>query len=148
MKRKLSEEQRKELDIVFKKCLFILDFSIENVEINGFLMDIKNIIIKCYENDDIKCLRDILNTVILFAKQLPDPILNNLNSNFKKEFGELINDKNLKILSKILKKGFINSEKEYRIIFDRVEELYSNNEKQNEVNQLNELLFEYDKKQK
>lgn len=60
---------------------------------------------------------------------------------------ELINS-DAKLIKKVIKHDKINNDNEYQIILARVEEIYQDESKKEEVEKLNNLLVEYLKKKK
>lgn len=66
-----------------------------------------------------------------------------MNPALRQEFGFDLNDfsnRNNRSIQNILKKGVIRNEEEYRLVFDKVEEIYADDSQEQLVNQLNELL--------
>ena len=76
-----------------------------------------------------------------------------LNLKLRQEFGFDLNDfsnRNNRRIQNILKRGVIRNEEEYRLVFDKVEEIYADDSQEQLVDQLNELLaaFENSKSKK
>ena len=66
-----------------------------------------------------------------------------MNPALRQEFGFDLNDfsnRNNRRIQNILKKGVIRNEEEYRLVSDKVEEIYADDSQEQLVNQLNELL--------
>jgi hypothetical protein len=71
-----------------------------------------------------------------------------LNDQLLEKFGNDIDnteEKNTIKITKIIKRGKINNENEYRLILNRAEEIYHDKNKKSILDQLNELLAKYDK---
>ena len=66
-----------------------------------------------------------------------------MNPALRQEFGFDLNDfsnRNNRRIQNILKRGVIRNEEEYRLVSDKVEEIYADDSQEQLVNQLNELL--------
>ena len=66
-----------------------------------------------------------------------------MNPALRQEFGFDLNDfsnRNNRRILNILKRGVIRNEEEYRLVSDKVEEIYADDSQEQLVNQLNELL--------
>ena len=73
--------------------------------------------------------------------------LQSLNLKLRQEFGFDLNDfsnRNNRRIQNILKRGVIRNEEEYRLVFDKVEEIYADDSQEQLVDQLNELLAAFD----
>ena len=83
------------------------------------------------------------------ANDLPLIEFNELNQLLSQKFGADLTECNIKNLTKIkqiVKKGNINNDEEYRLILNRVEEIYADNNQKDQTEILNMLITNYIKK--
>ena len=72
--------------------------------------------------------------------------LQTLNLKLRQEFGFDLNDfsnRNNRRIQNILKRGIIQNEEEYRLVSDKVEEIYADDSQTQLVCNLNDLLREF-----
>lgn len=146
MANKLNDKQLKELTHINDWCLTILNFMIAKYEEGlGPKMFIE-VINDAYQKQNLKGLRCIYNDTNEWAKGLPQTDLDELNKLLKNRFGvDLLKQihRDLDKITEIIKKGNISNEDEYRLLLSRVDEIYDDKRKKNEVETLNKLLADY-----
>ena len=70
-----------------------------------------------------------------------------LNRKLRQEFGFDLNDfsnRNNRRIQNILRRGVIRNEEEYRLVSDKVEEIYADDSQKELVSRLNDLLGAFD----
>jgi hypothetical protein len=149
MARKITEKQQVELDYIKEWCLAILNFMISKNSNTPIITQTKDVILETYNGQNIKVLRYCKRDVNEWAKGMPQSDFVELNKLLQDKFGEdLIKNANrdLSKISQVIKKGKISSEDEYRLLLSRVDEIYNDKSKQDEVQTLNKLLVDFHKK--
>lgn len=149
MTKKITEKQQKELDYIKEWCLMILNFMISKNSNIHIITQTKDIILETYNSQNIKGLRYCNKDIIEWAKGLPKSDLVELNKLLQDKFGEDLGknaNRDLSKISQVIKKGKISSDDEYRLLLSRVDEIYNDTSKQDEVQTLNRLLVDFDKK--
>ena len=115
-----------------------------------FLMEqTKEILERAYEKKDIKQLKGINKELDVWLREMfrPDE-KEELSRLLKEKFGEdtkQVDLKRIEKINKIVKRGKINNKNEYELLLQRVEEIYSDDSKNEEVTELNKLLADFHK---
>ena len=94
----------------------------------------------------LQARKELLHDINEYVLMLEQPLLHLLNLKLRHEFGFDLNDfsnRNNRRIQNILKRGVIRNEEEYRLVSDKVEEIYADDSQEQLVNQLNELLAAY-----
>lgn len=141
------------LEILKNKCLLFNQFMRRYggfpVELSAAFDESDKLIEKAYQEKDLKPLkamsRDIDNQVL---KHMPLTMAIKLKELFKEELNinfDAVEKAILKSIDKIVKKGKISNASEYELLLNRVEEIYSDESKKEEVEKLNMLLADYHK---
>jgi len=149
MTKKITEKQQKELDYIKEWCLMILNFMISKNSNIHIITQTKDIILETYNSQNIKGLRYCNKDIIEWAKGLPQSDFVELNKLLQDKFGEDLGknaNRDLSKISQVIKKGKISSDDEYRLLLSRVDEIYNDTSKQDEVHTLNRLLVDFPKK--
>ncbi|MEJ5962752.1 hypothetical protein [Pedobacter immunditicola] len=135
------------------KCILYNQFMIDSGaiprELMGTYLAANKYIEAAYQEGKMKPLKaisiDIDDQVI---RHMPLSMANKLKGLFKEKLHidyEAVDKARLKAIQKILKKGKISTGEEYELAFNRVDEIYAERDKADEVKQLNELLTAFDK---
>lgn len=139
-------ELPKNPELLEKWCLFIIDF-LERISVGDMSMWRACIPEACNVNWKFKyrlqARKELLHEINEFALEFGQPALHILNPALRQEFGFDLNDfsnRNNRRIQNILKRGVIRNEEEYRLVSDKVEEIYADDSQEQLVNQLNELL--------
>ena len=140
-----------EIDNLKNKCLlfnqFMLDYGGFPQELKSSFAESNKLINEAYSKGNIKSLKsmssDIDNQVIRHMSQsmvlkLMVLFKQKLNIDFKA--AEIFQ---LNAIRKILKKGKIANEEEYRLILDYINDAYSDLFNENEIEKLNNLLVKF-----
>ena len=134
-------------------CISILDFvSIKNPAFRDFSEITKENLIRHYRDNNQKTYKGFqqgYRDINEMANSLSSLDLKELNILLQKRFGKDLlsaNKKDVKSkIEKILRKGKISNASEYELLLARVEEIYSDEGKKDEVERLNALLTDYHK---
>jgi hypothetical protein len=149
MDRKITEKQQKELDYMKEWCLTILNFMISRNSNTPIITQTKNVILETYNSHNIKGLRYCNKDITEWAKGLNQSDFVELNKFLHDKFGEDLvknDNRDLSKINQVIKKRKISCEDEYRLLLSRVDEIYNDLNKQDEVFTLNKLLADFHKK--
>ena len=148
-KKSIKLELPKNPELLGKWCLFILDF-LEKIGVGDMSIWRECIPEACDVNWKFKyklqARKELLHDINEYVLMLEQPLLHLLNLKLRHEFGFDLNDfsnRNNRRIQNILKRGVIRNEEEYRLVSDKVEEIYADDSQEQLVNQLNELLAAY-----
>lgn len=141
----------KELDILKNKCLLFNQFMIEKggfpIEMQSSFFESNKLINEAYANVKIKVLKtmskDIDEQVL---KHMSLPMVLELKAYFGKldiDF-EAVDKARLSAIDKIVKKGKISGSSEYELLINRVDEIYNEPTRAEELDILNGLLLRFD----
>lgn len=132
------------LDLTMKIILIYNDFLINKLGTpKEFFTETNKILNKSYEDKNLKVLESALNDIKHQIKYMPLQNLVELNKIFKSNFGSSIEVVKFELenkINKILKRGSIVSDEEYRIILEEKENFDFNNEK---IEKINFMLTNY-----
>lgn len=142
-----------ELKELRDKCILFNQFMIEKGTIPKELVDAytesNRLLESAYQEGKIKPLRAASNDIDdQVVRHMPLSMALELKSFFKAKLGidfDIFERARLKSIEKILKKGKINNPQEYELILNRVDEVYLDISKAEEIERLNNLLITYDK---
>jgi len=142
----LNEKQIKELFHTKDWCLTILDFIISRnkhlPELNIFVELINN----AYDEQNLRGMRYVIKDINEWAKGMPQSDFVDLNTILQDKFGEdliISANRDFSKVNQVIRKGKISSDDEYRLLLSRVDEIYNDKSKQNEVSILNKLLARF-----
>lgn len=148
MAKKITEKQLEELEYIKEWCHAIIIFMTKIGGESPIFTQYVEVINDSYQKQNLKGLRYCLKDVNEWAKGLSKKDVEELNIVLENKFGINLSDANnkaLKKISTIVKRGKINNEDEYRLLTSRVDEIYANDQKKAELESLNKLLAEYEK---
>jgi len=137
--------------ILRDKCLLFNQFMIDKRYIPRELIEAyqetNKLIEIAYQERKIKPLKaasqDIDDQVM---RHMPLSVAYELKKLFKERLNvdfEAVDKARLKALKEILKKGKISSENEYELVLNRIDEIYADGSKSEEIEELNNLLLIY-----
>lgn len=138
------------------KCVFFINYLISNnlipkESIESYLESIK-LLESAFDSGNIKPLlsasADIDDQI---NRHLPFEIAIELKKLFREKLNikyNIINKNRIREIQKIIKKGYISNNIEYDLIINRIDEIYEDTDKIDEINTLNNLLYEYQKSEK
>mgnify|MGYP001010185830 CR=1 FL=1 len=134
----------------FKNRFYVFYDYVSKTQGSVFLMEqTKEILERAYEKKDIKQLKGINKELDVWLREMfrPDE-KEELSRLLKEKFGEdtkQVDLKRIEKINKIVKRGKINNKNEYELLLQRVEEIYSDDSKNEEVTELNKLLADFHK---
>ena len=149
-KKSIKLELPKNPELLGKWCLFILDF-LEKIGVGDMSIWRECIPEACDVNWKFKyrlqARKELLHDINEFAMDFGQPVLHILNPALRQEFGFDLNDfsnRNNRRIQNILRRGVIRNEEEYRLVSDKVEEIYADDSQKELVSRLNDLLGAFD----
>ena len=104
-----------------------------------------------YNRRNLRGLKCIFNDINDDANDLDEINKNSLNEILNGKFGfglEYFNGKTLSKIKSITKRGRIENVDEYRLVSERVERIYADDKKKEELDALNSLLADFESKHK
>jgi hypothetical protein len=149
-------ESESELELLKDKCVFYTQFVIQKLSsspesIQG-LEETYRFIQEAYQTKRIKSLR-------AFSADIDDQVLRHMPLAIAVEFKNLIKEK-LKIdyedvekaysrvIERILKNGKISNSQEYELVVNRIDEIFTDHTRAEELKALNKLLTEFEDQHK
>ena len=148
MKRKNNQKKIEELTFLKEWNETIIKFFILKSKDNS-LEVFHQIINETFNKSDLRGMRMIYKDLNEGTNDLPLIEFNESNQLLSQKFGTDLTECNIKNLTKIkqiVKKGNINNDEEYRLILNRVEEIYADNNQKDQTEILNMLITNYIKK--
>lgn len=145
MKKKLTEKQQKELAFMKDWILIVHAYIFKNDE--DILEVDKLCIIKAFEIGEIRGMRMAFNDTLDMAKDLSYAQKEELNAILREKFGTDLNEqnnKNYKKIKRVIQRGKIKTDEEYYLLKERIEEIYDDEGKREEVEELETLLLNYE----
>ena len=147
--KKLSDEQKKELERLKDWALTILKYIEKNMANNDrfmpILINLIDTVHKVYEEENSRGMKLMVQDFTSWGKSLNKEEVHELNQILKNKFGEDLNY-NRKKIEKIISKGVIEKLSEYELLFDYFEEIYADESKEDEASKVNSLLEAYQTK--
>lgn len=164
MKRQLNEKQLEELKFKYEWCKTIQEFinaheddsfdeelmreldpsfAEQNPSVHDYLI---RVLERAYLEQNLVGLRSSINDYNEDARELPSAELEELNGILREKFGEdLVHNrqKDLAKIKRIVKRGKINNEDEFRLLKGRIDELLEE-VKMEEGQLLDKLMFEFE----
>ena len=142
---------KRELELLRDKILLFHDFMVEKSNMPNELIKVikstNELINKLYERKALDLLKGEDHEVDLQIRELPLYLSLELDKLFQEKLGisiDSINKKMEKEIQKVIKRGKILNEKEYRLIKNREDEIYVDNSKAEEKQQLDRLMEAYE----
>ena len=148
MAKKLDDIQQKELVYLKEQSLTILNFMIKKNGEMPMFDEFKKVIHETFEKKNIKGLNYLNKDIIEWSKGLSQIDSVSLNELLIKKFGKHLSQSDNKItveINRIIKRGKINNEKEYNLLLEKVEGIYIDSARNDEVEVINNLLGTYSK---
>ena len=145
-----------ELELLKDKCLFYTQFLIQKLsaspELIKGLEETYRLVEKAYQDEKIKPLKAM-------SAEIDDQVICHMPLSMAVEFKNLIKEKlkinyddvdkaHLKVIERILKNEKISNREEYKLIANRIDEIYTDTTKVEELKNLNKLLTEYENQNK
>lgn len=145
-KKELSQKELEELSFLKEWNLVIVDYFVK-VKHETFLEQCYPIITEAFDNKNLRGLRMAYSDNNDMARDLLPSDLNELNQILREKFGydlDKVNDMNLAKIKLIIKRGHIKTDDEFRLLLNRVEEIYADDNMKDEVEVLNKLMGDYE----
>lgn len=104
-------------------------------------------IIKAFEVGEIRGMRMAFNDTLDDAKDLSYAQKEELNAILREKLGTDLNEqnnKNYKKIKRVIQRGKIKTDEEYYLLKERIEEIYDDEGKREEVEELETLLLNYE----
>ena len=147
MVKQLNNKQLNELTHIKEWCLTIIEFLISHNQATSTSRNMfVDVINDAFQKQNLKGLRYVYNDINEWAKGILQSDLEELNMLLQNKFGEDLNKqmhRDLIKIAKILKKGNVSNEDEYRLLLSRVDEIFEDDNKKDEIENLNKLLADY-----
>ena len=146
MKKQLSDVQQKELHILHDQLETIILFHIDLQIIEGFDYALK-MLKHVFSIGAISAMRESFNDIVEISMELPSDQLTELNRRLKEKFGKNLFDLNKKLEKKIqaiIKREKVRNDEEYRMIKAFLDTIWDVEGKEDEVEILERLNFEYE----
>lgn len=111
--------------------------------------ELKKAVDDAYNKNDIRGLREINKELnVWLVEMFPPKEKKEIREILKEKLGENFEQtdlKNLEKINKIIKRGKVNTLKEYALLQQRIEEIYTDKSKKLEVLEINKLLADFHK---
>ena len=148
--RRMSGKPPSELTRTKEWCLTILDFMIAECSETSFIRQMRGIVLQEYKQQSRRGLQDCIRETNEWARGLPRAQVSELNQLLRDKFGEDLQteaDRDVKRVNRIMKRGRIRNEDEFRLVQARVEDIYADDDKQEEYATLGRLLVDFEMQQ-
>ena len=106
-------------------------------------MDLGEVIARTRQKRDLRGMRTIAKDLAEWARFLPPALANQLDGQLRTKFGKGLREArqaDLKRVQKILSKGKIENDDEYRLLASRADEIHADASRRGELEQINVLL--------
>src|SRR4029078_11608775 len=149
-------ESESELELLKDKCVFYTQFVLQKLSsspesIQG-LEETYRLILEAYEMKRLNPLR-------AFSADIDDQVLRHMPLAIAVEFKNLIKEKlridyadvekaYIKVIERILKNEKISDRQEYELVVSRIDEIFTDHTRAEELKKLNKLLTEFEDKHK
>lgn len=132
--------------IVFNK--FKVEKGLIPKELLALIEQTNLLVEKAYQDKFTRALKEASNDINEQVRHMPLSLAIELKRLFKNELNidfDVVDKLRLKEIEKILKIGKVLTDEQYRLLEDRVDEIYTDADKVNELNQINSVLLTYHK---
>jgi len=142
-----EKNQNREEELLFIKdwCLTIVEY-LDSISGTNYIHIFRRGITKGYEEKNLRGMRLALKDSTQMALDMNSQNIDKLNILLKEKFGKDLYDqsgKTQKEINKIIKRGKILNSDEFRLLKEKIEEIYSEVQPE-ELEKLNNLLLEYE----
>ncbi len=130
-----------------ERCFTIFNFMILKYGNKNNFKRFIDVVNETYAKKNLSGMRYIERDLNEWIKGFSNADISELDELLKNKFGtglDIIEKKNQKIIQKVIKRGKILNEKEYRLIKNREDEIYVDNSKAEEKQQLDRLMEAYE----
>jgi hypothetical protein len=147
MKRELSQKSFEELSFLKEWILTITDFLLLKYPKAETPTLMRQIVTETFEKSNLRGMRMVYKDMNELSKGLSSIDLEELNRVLKERFGSdltVYSNKGLAKIQRIIKRGRVNTDDEFRLLSNRVDEIYADDSKKDEVEVLNKLMGDYE----
>lgn len=150
MKKELNQKELEELSFLRDWNWVITDFTFKNETEESFKEILKQcfqIINEAFDKKDLRGLRMMYNDSNEMAGDFSPHQLNELNRILRAKFGFDLNgahDEFLAKINRIVQRGYLKNDDEFRLLYSRVDEIYADDSKKEEVEILEKLMGDYE----
>lgn len=151
MERKISQKSLDEIALLKEWVLTITIFFRLKYPQNETFVEINQIVVETSEKSDLRGMRFIYKDMNEWAKGLSHDYLNELNLILREKFGYDLtkaNDQNLAKIKRIIQRGHLKTDDEFRLLLNRVNDIYADDSMKDEVEVLNKLMNDYEDKKR
>lgn len=145
-----KEKKSEELLFIKDWTILILDLIVKTYgtdPVGDCFKDLQKVILLEYEKQNLKGLRYVFKDVNDLAHEFEPSKLEQLNMLLKERFGKNLNYYSATLTRKvkqIIKKGEIKNPDEFRLLKDRAEVIFADEEFHAELREINKLLLKYE----
>ncbi|GHT77322.1 hypothetical protein AGMMS50262_18010 [Bacteroidia bacterium] len=148
MKKQFNEKQLQELNHINDWCLTILNFMIKKYGEHTSLTMFKDVINDGYNTKNLRGMRSVYRDTNEWGKGLNTLAdTEELNQVLYAKFSEDLNTcsgRDAQKIKRIVRRGKISTENEFRLVLGRVDEIYTDDTKKEEIKILNKMLGEFE----
>lgn len=147
MKKKLDQKALEELSFMRDWNWIIADFLVKNENEGEFYKQLYPIISEVFDKKNLRGMRMMYNDINEMAGGFSLHKLTELNRILREKFGSDLNKAREKVVAKInriAQRGYLKNDDEFRLLYSRVDEIYADDSKKEEVEILENLMADYE----
>lgn len=147
MKKVLDQKALEELSFMRDWIWEIVDFLVKNVDEGKFFKQLYPPITETFDKKDLRGMKMMYNDINEMAGDLSLHQLTELNRILREKFGFDLNKAHDKVIAKInriVQRGYLKNDDEFRLLYSRVDEIYADDSKKEEVEILENLMADYE----
>jgi hypothetical protein len=136
-----------ELEYLRDRSFLIIDFILNKNVGNPMMQQFKSVIQETYAKSNLKGLKTLSRDMNAWAKGLPQKDIKELELLLAEKFGETLSGDNIthSVIKQVLKKGKIESEENYRVVYEYLQDISAKDPFYENVLELETLLETYQK---
>jgi hypothetical protein len=145
----MAGAQQEDLTLLRDKIMLYYQYCIDKGMPASYFEEPKRLVDSAYMDGKVSVLRSGSRDVDMHIREMSLQQAIELKNIFEVQLNidyTVMDQEGIKAINKIINKGTIATEEEYRLIRDRTNEIYADTDKQNEMRKLNDLLIKYDEK--
>lgn len=147
MKKELDQKALEELSFMRDWIWEIVDFLVKSQNEGEFFKLLYPPVTETFDKKDLRGMKMMYNDINEMAGDLSPHQLNELNRILRAKFGFDLNkahDKFLAKINRIVQRGYLKNDDEFRLLYSRVDEIYADDSKKEEVEILEKLMGDYE----
>jgi hypothetical protein len=147
MAKYLNDAQVAELNRKRGWCLTIIGY-LRTVEESPVFDDFAKAVNEIYAIRDLRQMRGITRDMNEWARELTTTHMAELNGQLRERFGEDLDSqtaRDIAMIDRIRNRGAIRTKREYRLVRERAEEIWDDDDKKEEMEALNKLLADFER---